>query len=901
MRHSSLSVAVRLALAAGLLTVAPRLLAAEAADAPAPTPKRETTALEEVTVEAQRTSEGVAREAEFTAPNFVNLTTAEVIRRLPDVNAAEAVARIPGISLETDTGEGRFINIRGLDSDLNSTTFGGQRMPPSSPASPFKGGRAVAFDSIPIGFVGAVLVTKTLLPEQDAEALGGTIDITPKTVPTDGKPFGELHLGTGREVLRNTSITDLAGTVGTRFGGNGGYQPFSILLSGAFYSDRRGIDDVEPSYWNTDNGKTAGVQDKAFDDIQQRFYRYHRKRRAYGGELGYDPDEGSHYYVRYFNTGYTEGVNRQILDIQPTVVDGNGNLTIAKNPADPNGYTDTFTTAKTNRYEEETLNVQLLAIGGKNEIGDSTLDYQLGYAKGTYDKPFDYNATWSTNASGTLSYNNTTAKLPGDWHFAGYDPTNPANYTLSGINNFTQNNSDKEWSAKINLLIPTHWLGGDKESLKIGASGRLRDQSQTAQAFAADSTAIGNLNLSLANASDPGNVTFYDGRYQNGPNVDASKVISAYNASSPTGNPRYALADGFEPSYYQKGKEDVYAAYAQYAWNSGPLGLVGGLRVEHTSATYDGYSFATRDASGNRIPPANLQLISESHSYNDFFPSAQARYEISKDLILRGAVSTAIARPGFNQVNPSQQVDPSGPSVSIGDPNLKAAHSLNFDVAIEKSLPHAGMASFGLFDKEISDYIVPLVSKGQFANAASYGLPAGTVFSINSYANGDKSHVRGVELSYIQRLKDILPGPLGGFGLAVNYLYADSQITIKSPDGSVPGSTSYSSPLPSSSKNTWNATLLYETRQVEMSLGAMYVGQNLFGYGGGPASDVYSSQRLTLDFGSQYHFNDKVTAYLNVKNMINTPLEFTYGQHGGLVIQREYYRQTVLAGVNLGF
>jgi outer membrane receptor for ferrienterochelin and colicin len=43
--------------------------------------------------------------------------------RLPDVNTAEAIRRVPGISLETDTGEGRYINIRGLDADLTNTAL----------------------------------------------------------------------------------------------------------------------------------------------------------------------------------------------------------------------------------------------------------------------------------------------------------------------------------------------------------------------------------------------------------------------------------------------------------------------------------------------------------------------------------------------------------------------------------------------------------------------------------------------------------------------------------------------------------------------------------------------------------------------------------------------------------
>jgi len=176
-------------------------------------------ALKEIVVLGQRTTPEIAREAQKQAPNLINLTTSEEMQKLPDVNTGEAIRRVPGISLETDTGEGRYINIRGLDADLNSTTFGGLRLPPTNNSSPSGAGRAVAFDSIPVGFVGAIKVTKSNLPEQDAEALGGTIDITPKTAPSDGHAFADLKLGTGEELLRHTWITDLAGTAGTRFGG----------------------------------------------------------------------------------------------------------------------------------------------------------------------------------------------------------------------------------------------------------------------------------------------------------------------------------------------------------------------------------------------------------------------------------------------------------------------------------------------------------------------------------------------------------------------------------------------------------------------------------------------------------------------------------------------------------
>jgi outer membrane receptor for ferrienterochelin and colicin len=108
-------------------------------------------ALQEITVTAQRTTVEQAREAQMEAPNLIDIATYTEIRKLPDVSTGEAVRRIPGISLETDEGEGRYVNIRGFDADLNSTTFAGLRLPPTNNASPFGGYRAVTLDSIPIG------------------------------------------------------------------------------------------------------------------------------------------------------------------------------------------------------------------------------------------------------------------------------------------------------------------------------------------------------------------------------------------------------------------------------------------------------------------------------------------------------------------------------------------------------------------------------------------------------------------------------------------------------------------------------------------------------------------------------------------------------------------------------
>ncbi len=364
----------------------------------------EMSALESITVLAQRTPIAVAREAQYEAPNLVNITTFEEIRKIPDVSVAEAVRRIPGVSLETDEGEGRYVNCRGLDADLNSTTFGGLRLPPTNNASPFGGYRAVTLDSIPIGLVGAITVTKSNLPSQDAEALGCTIEITPKTAPQNGAPFIQGNVGSGYEPLRGTGIIDVAVTAGGRFGGPGkpsdsdvtaySDRPFSVVLTATYYDDQRGFDDVEPAYFDdTARGAVPGPTGHPYDAINGidfRDYELHRKRHGYGIDLGYQPNSDNSWYIRGFDAGYTEKYIRPYLHLTPdgnTALNADGTITDTLNA--PGAIT------KNLRDERETSRDRVFVLGGKNIIGDNTLDYRVGYTKGTWDKFFDENSQYT--------------------------------------------------------------------------------------------------------------------------------------------------------------------------------------------------------------------------------------------------------------------------------------------------------------------------------------------------------------------------------------------------------------------------------------------------------------------------------------------------------------------------
>jgi TonB-dependent receptor len=820
--------------------------------------------LQGVHVVAPRTTEETARKTQENAPNLINIRTGDQIRALPDVNTAEAVRRIPGVSLETDEGEGRYVNIRGLDADLNSTTYAGVRLLPTNNASPFGGYRGVALDSIPTGFIGAIEVTKSNLPRQDAEALGGTIEVLPKTAPAEQGPFLEGNVGGGYEPLRGTPVSDFSVAGGGRFGA------FSVVLTASSHIDSRGIDDVEPAYFND-----GAHPYQAVNLIEQRDYELHRRRHGYAMDLGYQPDDNNQWYFRAFEAGYTERYKRQAMDVIPggtTTVQPDGSFLDSLS-----GFT------KSLRDEEETSKERFYMLGGKNTLsmlGGTTLDYHVAYVEGTYKKPYDYNAAFTYNSPST-SPGQVAYSPTGPGHVPLYTVNgapgylDPANYTLSGINNSTANNFDREMSYAVNSQTPVNWGSATDESLNFGVSVRQRHKRITAQPYAVNSNSTP---LPLAAVSGASSETYYGGNYQNGVDIipGALQRIFGYGSIGP--GEMLSSQQQFLDAH-----EDINAAYGEYSATYGKLGVLGGVRYEETGDRSNAFS-AGVDAASN----AFASPISIKHKYHNFFPSLQFRYELEPDTILRAAYSSTIGRPGFNQANPALAVDLGAGIVTTGNPALKPAKANSFDLSIEKYLSGGGIVSAGVFDKEISNYIVPIQTTQAFDNRLFPGnsLP----LRVFTYKNIGSSYARGLELNWNQPFQN-LPGWLDGLGAGANYTWVDSRIEIR------PGQYSL---LPSTSKNTWNATVFYKRAGFSFNLAAYSASADLFSVGNDRTGDVYNAARTSMDFSASYQFPENWTIYFYAKNLLDTPHTFYQGTTDR-PIQREFYGLTYLVGARFEF
>ncbi len=857
------------ACALGVLAMAGQ---ARAADVPA-------NGVSEVVVTAPRQEEQ-ARQLQKTAPNLITVQSAEAIAKYPDFNAAESLGRLPGVSLSSDTGEGRFINIRGIDGNLDGATFGGVTLLNTFPGGTYfsGGGREVEFDTVPNGAIDGLIVTYTGLPDHEAEGLGGSVELSPRTAANINRAFVDATAGWGYEPAHgHDGPTNFDLAAGVRFGfadgrlliqGQGqdpvraGFfsnpTPFSIVLTGSSRMDRRGFDDLEEDYNN------PGTSDRSYQDIQLRRYDYHRERFGGGGEFDFKPNDDHSWYLRANIAGYIEAVKKNRLTYDFSAYDQTSVGTGFDTQAD-------LKLASTD--ERETHRNDIYVAGGQDRFGDIVLDYRASYTEASYDQDRNYGGSFNGPKGVGFYYNNTAnnGDFPTLQIIDGTDPNNAALYKLKSVSNTLEHDLDRENAYAANLLVPVHLFGDD--SVKIGAQARLRYKTQNQ--FTQDISIAGSNSLTPYAS---GAVTdFYDGHYTNGPNVDTLALRAAAEAGASP-----AVSD---PSGYFNAREFIYAGYAQYQTTVGPWGLLAGVRVESTDAAYGSYVL---DGDGNP-----LGFVTNPKHYTNAFPTVQLRYQISPQFLIRATYSTGIARPGFNQVTGAVTIDTLNDAITTGNPNLRPTTGNMFDLDAEYYLPGGGILQIGAFDKEFTDYIVTRQTKAPDAR-----IPDAVLVTFQTFSNVNDAWARGIQASYHQQFA-MLPGWLKGFGVDANVTLVDSSIEEYDAATSSTGHAEFGL-LPGTAKTTANAAGFYEAHGLEVRLSMQYVGRQLFTLGGSKDSDTIEDDRTTLDLAASYRFSPMWQVYFNARNLTNAPLRFFVG-NPTFPIQREFYEQTYEAGVRFHF
>ncbi|HEY0784482.1 MAG TPA: TonB-dependent receptor [Acidobacteriaceae bacterium] len=838
-----------------------------------------------VEVRAEReVGETEALNRERAAVNLVQVLPSEVINSLPNVNIADAVGRMPSVSLERDEGEGKYIQIRGTEPRLNNVTIDGIVVP--SPENV----RNVKLDTIPADLVESIEVNKTLTANMDADGIGGSVNLVTRQA-TDQPYFaiegldGHTPIGGGR------GEDEVFATYGRRFLAD---KKLGFLVTGSYDWNGRGINDIEPS--QNVNAVADGSTVNAPNEIDVRDYWYDRSRYGLGGALDYKFNDRANVYLKGLYSYFDDFGENGIYSLQ-----GGNFLTATTTDATGN-------TSYKDNYRRPVQEIFSWNAGGRQDFGQSTLTYRaaLSQAKltggSTYSTFTGPGPTTTTNADGSTTTNNDgvafqiTTQNP---HLPQFKVTqtpggifDPTQYALSQITFADNHTFERDLVGEVDYSrgytrgsIFGTWEAGVK--VRDVIKNQLYDQSAATGGGALLSTL-------LSGHTDP---SYYFKAYQFGPEAQATRVLSYYQA-----NPGLFTLDTEALSNLQNdfhNRERVYAGFGMNTLNYGRYRINTGLRVEATS----------EDVRGNELNAATnvLSPLHNTNTYTYVLPSVNGQYSFSDYTDVRAAFSIGLARPNYGDLAPYLTYDPNTSSTPLsgGNPKLKATWAENVDLQAEHYFKTVGVIQGGAFYKMLYNPIYNSVAYVQYTPA---GDTQPQTLREAQPINGNAAHLIGFEASWEQHLRQ-LPGALSGTGFRANYSYTTSV-------AGVPGRSDHPT-LQRDAPNNYNFDVTYDKYNLSARMGLTHNDAYLWQYsyqdgtpiagaattptpGGvkGPLSDTYIYPHTQVDAQVSYlvpkgRGMSVVAQFLNLNNEV-------FGFYNGsqqYPIQREYYSPTYTFGL----
>ncbi len=844
----------------------------------------EVVTLDTFTVEGSREGQARALNQQRTSQNLVNIVSADLAGQFPDKTIADAVKRLPGVTVETDTdtggSEGRYITIRGMNADFNAVSVNGMR----ASVSDFSGlSRRVPLDVVSAKSADQIEVTKALRPDQDGDGIGGAVNIVTRS-PFDREgayAFAEAA-ATYSALLEDYSDDYPYDNPGYEASAGGSFtfgekKQFGLSVSAntrdrAFVKQR-----VSSLGWAADGGPggayypIAVVFQNFFDDVSAQ---------GLNGTFEWRPSEitrlrlDASYSLRDTERG-RQRTQVGFIDGGTGTVDGDTYAT----------YTSTGRINRNVRQFFEKQELSNLVFRGETQLDAWKLDYFAGANRGSFDgdPDKDITATFRTSSfAKTLTQNGYFPTISG----ATYDGrvNDPSRYFFNSIDRGTSFVTDDELAGGLDLKRDASLSGGEG-FIKFGAKSRLFDRDFESRArrlrvatgqvndWALDGfagrPAIGS---SLASY---GSDRIVNGTYDPGFYIDPERVRHYADRLEADGflveAPDNALRSRART---YEAEEHIHAAYlmGEQTWNQ--FTALAGARLEYTDVSFEGADART-NSSGDVIVADPYGEA--SNDYYSLLPGLHLRYAQKKDLVYRFAITRSIARPRLSDLNPGIFQD--GESafsggdgfvdiIDKGNIDLRPTKATNLDLGVEYYFAAASTLSFGLFFKDMTDNVY----QGYLFNDPSFPSTPGNRRMVRTSLNAESAWVRGFELGYDQQLT-FLPSPFDGLGAFFNYTYADSQVKT--------GLAQYADvdlPLFNQVEDTINVGLFYEKKGFRARAAVLYRSESLLGLAVDEDFRDYDSNlsryldsTVTLDLTTSYRFAKDWTVFVEFSNLLNEP------------------------------
>jgi TonB-dependent receptor len=828
---------------------------------------------------------------EKNSDNLKNVLDAELIEKLPDQSTADALQRVPGISIQRDQGEGKYVQIRGTESRLSTVTINGQSI-----ASPDAQTRAVALNVIPADQLAEIEVSKVLTPDMDGDAIGGNVNLITSTAQ-DTNIKAKLNLTPGYTQLSNTPIYQGSASIGKCFLDQG---KLGVFLGGSYYKDQKETQGIELD-WDTSTYNPKGVGAAYLNTMQYRDYNKTNERIGANGRLDYHVTSQSNIFLVGSFNKYGIQQNRRTLGFD-----------IQDQDARPMDDKDVVGEVPTTRSIKDTYKDQTISsatLGGTTKISDITFNGNFAFSHATSSEPSEMTVTFDRSSGSSYLFNHSNADRPTFepiviWDYQSnitsgkevfnYDSSfnNMKYFTLSSakIENTlaTENSFSAQFDAKkpFDLDFGTleakaggkvldHFKSQDLSVITYKDTGKYRSPNLTSFVGGYSNNDFYNSLYAMNNMPDPGLVR----AYLNAPHYYNNVVNPGNRFVADSTNPLSSDPETFSARDFNG------AGYGMATLKMDRLTIIGGLRLEYTSMHYSGFSDSV-NVSNNWIKTSTI------HMYKNFFyplPDLIFKYSPTKEVNYRASYTRSFSRPEWFDLVPHvvYNVDDNVHTVTKGNPDLRPTTADNFDLSGEyyfnnkKSILYAGV-----FGKQMHDYIFS-AEQDTFFNQSK------TQWTYYTKGNGRKANLGGMELE-LQSQFFFLPSFLSGFGINGNYIFTYSNTLL-------PELNVYS-PLPGQSKHVGNAALFYEKYGFSGRMALNYQSHSIVELinSANHFGSVYVDDHLELDCAASQKFTKNVSAIIEFKNLTNAPKKL-YLLDPSHTTQMEYYGWSMQAGVRLSF
>ncbi|PZO01504.1 MAG: TonB-dependent receptor [Alphaproteobacteria bacterium] len=892
------------------------VLAASSAHAQTVQPQAPAAAeVDEVVVTGQRLSTANAIEAQRRSGVVSSVISSDDLGKLPDANVADALARAPGINVvvNQETGEGEYVSVRGLAGTFNAYSINGVRVALTDPDS-----RKMSMTVLPPNGLKSITVSKTLTPDMDGDAIGGSVNFQTPTAFDFTKPVARAFLSYGvNDRAQEQGEEDGSGQVQMDFASRlssdsrfGAFVSFNYGKSNSLNEETENDGEWEPYRWRKDSEEAIDERSMYLPGIDLDYRRIEQERFGGNFSLDYQGQANDFYlrgqYSRLERTGtndYTDFRSRKTKRLQQVDVenssliqpdnavvgfgakgriysytvaqmkdfDADGVITDADRQSSSSYWSlfgrsgvwspETFQFARTFQTLDQVSTLGTINLGGQSRLNRLTLDYDLSYSAGEKGGPDSFSIGYNCDACSAPF--NQTGLL-----WSSYDPRFP----MPQLPAFAQNAQN------------------DPNLLPYDGGGRSRDKQTDARtAFKFDAVyeiegVVRHLKAGvkvLRSEREYDATPIWGGSFDNTPlegkSLGQSGLIDREVGSVLNGRYYYGAilnrdkviaaieaaqkANPVDYSYAdlnssdKRGEETIYAGYGLASFQFNDLDVVAGVRVEHTEVSNTNWI----------EDEAQTGFGDTDSNYTNVLPSVTAVYRPSDNFVYRGAIWTSFSRPEFSNISRGVSVGRAAPrpgqtlgdivSISRGNPDLKPAEALNLDVSAEYYPDRSSLVSIGVFHKKIDHFI--------FTNGSAVDADTQEgVITISQPKNGETAKITGVELNLIKSFEG-MGAPFDGFGVEANLTRQVSEA-----ETGLDYRKGRSISFIQAPDLIYNASLTYQKYGFEARLSYQYQGAYIEDLRDN-AVDKWVQPNKSLDFHSRYNFRPGLTMDFDVQNILD--------------------------------